>query len=270
MRILKYKIKELFRALILFNKHWCIKATDKNMLTEFFNQIRPINCGYSLIRIGGESDGGYLIPDDLEGIKYCFSPGVGYSSDFEFDLAKRGIKCFLADNSVPGPVVSHSLFDFEKKHLGVVNNANQFTLEEWVKLKAPLGNDLILQIDIEGAEYPILLTVPESLLDRFRIIVIEFHDLRSLINSFGFQFIDTVFKKLLKNFEIVHIHPNNCLTPIEYEGYLIPSVMEFTFLRKDRIRTQTPANVFPHRLDRKTVKHLEDFALPKCWYQSTR
>lgn len=270
MKLFIYKIKELFRALFLVNGYWLIKATDKNLLADFFNQIRPINSGHNLIRLGGEADGGYLIPDDLEGIQHCFSPGVGYSSDFEFDLAERGIRCFLADNSVPGPVVPHSLFDFEKKHLGVFNNQNEFTLEKWVEIKAPLSGDFILQIDIEGAEYPILLSTPESLLNRFRIIVIEFHDLRSLLNSFGFPFIDGVFKKLLKNFEIVHIHPNNCLTPIDYEGFSIPSVLEFTFLRKDRVRSQSPAMVFPHQLDRKTVMHLDDFDLPKCWYQSSK
>jgi len=45
--------------------------------------IQPVAVGYDLIRIGGEGDGGYLIPDDLEGVKYCFSPGVDQTADFE-------------------------------------------------------------------------------------------------------------------------------------------------------------------------------------------
>ena len=30
--------------------------------------------------IGGAGDGGYLVPDDLDGIEYCFSPGVNLIS----------------------------------------------------------------------------------------------------------------------------------------------------------------------------------------------
>jgi hypothetical protein len=36
-----------------------------------------------LIRLGGETDGAYLIPDDLEGVSALFSPGVAESSSFE-------------------------------------------------------------------------------------------------------------------------------------------------------------------------------------------
>ena len=42
---------------------------------------------FNLLRIGGDSDGGYLLPDDLENISSCFSPGVSDIFDFEFTLA---------------------------------------------------------------------------------------------------------------------------------------------------------------------------------------
>ena len=29
-----------------------------------------------LVRIGGEGDGGYLLPDIMNKVRYCFSPGV--------------------------------------------------------------------------------------------------------------------------------------------------------------------------------------------------
>ncbi len=40
--------------------------------------------------MGGENDGGYLVPDDLEGIEYCFSPGVSNIATFELDCLNRG------------------------------------------------------------------------------------------------------------------------------------------------------------------------------------
>ena len=39
-------------------------------------EIRPDTTDKPLIRLGSEADGGYLVPDDLEGIVACFSPDV--------------------------------------------------------------------------------------------------------------------------------------------------------------------------------------------------
>src|SRR5882672_12776193 len=70
---------------------------DSASILDLITKVRPQNCGKDLIRIGSDRDGGYLLPDDLEGIQYCFSPGVGASADFENHLALLNIKSFLAD-----------------------------------------------------------------------------------------------------------------------------------------------------------------------------
>jgi hypothetical protein len=36
-----------------------------------------------LIRLGADGDGGYLVPDDLEDVAACFSPGVDDRASFE-------------------------------------------------------------------------------------------------------------------------------------------------------------------------------------------
>jgi hypothetical protein len=121
-------------------------------------------------------------------------------------------------------------------------------------------------MDIEGAEYPVICDTSSETLDKFRILVIEFHGLDSLFNRMFFDLIYLTFTKILKNFEVVHIHPNNYSKPIECNGVAIPPFMEFTFLRKDRI-TQKGKNLsFPHKLDRANLSQYADFALPKCWY----
>src|SRR3954463_7181162 len=61
---------------------------------------RPWQTEHPLIRVGGAGDGGYLLPDDLDGIAACFSPGVSNQATFEEDLLARGIPCFQADASV--------------------------------------------------------------------------------------------------------------------------------------------------------------------------
>ena len=69
-------------------------------LSALLELIKPQECPYKLIRIGGNNDGAYLIPDDLKGIKVCFSPGVSNRKDFEDHLAKKfRIKSYLCDFS---------------------------------------------------------------------------------------------------------------------------------------------------------------------------
>jgi Flp pilus assembly protein TadD len=247
-------------------KKWIGKSIERKKIEEFLKLVKPINTNHNLIRVGGETDGGYLIPNDIENIYACFSPGVSDNTNFENDLTRKGIKCFLADYSVEKPPINNAFFDFEKKYLGDKNDDIYITLESWVKSKAANHNEFILQMDIEGSEYPVIASTPIEILNKFRILVIEFHRLDSLFDIRKFNSIDLVFKKLLKNFDVVHIHPNNCNKPTEYEGIVIPPYMEFTFIRKDRVAKKNNQISFPHKLDRPNIASFNDYPLPKCWY----
>jgi hypothetical protein len=245
------------------------RTTELDVLEQFFEAVRPVSTNHPLIRIGGESDGGYLIPDDLDNVRVCFSPGVSKVASFESDLAQRGITSFLADYSVDAPPTGNDLFHFEKKYLGTTEDSVYMTLGNWVRRNAPDEKDMILQMDIEGAEYGIIFDTSSELLQRFRIIVIEFHRLQNLCDKQAFELINLTFKKLLKDFDVVHIHPNNRVKPVTYGTIQIPPLLEFTFLRKDRVLTRQPATHFPHPLDRKNITRKNDFALPPCWYRSS-
>lgn len=255
------------KAALLRRGLWTSRTTNPQRVGQFISSVRPKSTNIELVRFGGAHDGGYLIPDDLEGVAACFSAGVGDVADFECDMANRGIKCFLADYSVDGPPVKNALFDFEKKYIGAQNDSMTMTLQKWVEMKAPQGGDLILQMDIEGAEYGVIMGSSVETLKRFRIMAMEFHRLDALCARDGFEIIALTFQKLLEHFEIVHIHPNNLITPVSYRGYEIPPCLEFTFLRKDRISSQRPASNFPHPLDRVNVPGIQDYALPRCWFE---
>lgn len=97
----------------------------------------PIDCGHELVRLGGPADGGYLVPNDLDGVLALFSPGVAESSSFELEFARRGTPCFLADRSVPGPQLNHPLFHFTRKHLGTFNDSQTMRLDDWVDAHSP-------------------------------------------------------------------------------------------------------------------------------------
>jgi hypothetical protein len=242
------------------------RSSDEDVRA-FMRMVRPQATEHPLIRIGGDGDGGYLIPDDLAGIGALFSPGVAETADFEAEFARRNVPCYLADYSVEAPPVSSPHIHFEKKHLGPRTEGITMTLDDWVARRAPDGEDMVLQMDIEGAEYGVLLSADQTTLRRFRIVVLELHELQEIWQPKGLELVSLMFTKLLTHFDIVHIHPNNCLPPQGYGDLLVPPVMEFTFLRKDRSRTRAMVGNLPHPLDRKNVPKLRDFPLPPCWYR---
>lgn len=244
-----------------------MRRTETAKLLDLIETLRPQDCGKELIRIGGQGDGGYLIPDDLEGIEYCFSPGVSTESGFENYLADLGIKSFLADYSVDEPPISRMEFSFEKKFLGSLDSENFFTLTTWKdKYIKDYTGDLILQMDIEGCEYEVILSTPDALLNQFRIMVIEFHSLDQLFDPFVFSAWSATFEKILRYFHVAHIHPNNYADCVKVGKVEIPRVLEFTFINKRRVGSTRPQEVFPHRLDARNNMEASDVFLPKCWH----
>jgi len=225
--------------------------------------LRPVPCPYPLVRIGGDADGAYLIPDDLEGVTSCFSPGVNNYKNFEDDLSLLyGIKCHLCDYSsdvehLKTPLLP-GLQTFDKKWLDIDGGPDSLRLDDWVEMHCPVpsAGDLMLQIDIEGAEYRNLLNAGAAVLARFRIIVIELHALSSL-NSPDSEGTDVarLLHCLNQTHCCVHAHPNNCggVGFVDAStGMNVPDVIELTLLRRDRfigVASEWIPPQVPHPLD---------------------
>ncbi|GGG27992.1 hypothetical protein GCM10011344_30990 [Dokdonia pacifica] len=261
-------IKRYIKMILRSNGLYVEKSTSKNAVLSLIKSLYPIAIDKDLIRLGPEYDGGYLVPDDLENIKACFSPGVGRMSNFEFSCLEYGMQLFLADKSVDGPGIENKQLNFLKKYVGPINNDDYTTLDDWVA--SSMGNDpgdLMLQMDIEGFEYFTILNASEQLLKRFRVIVIEFHNLHKLWNKEFYLTASLVFQKILQNHYCIHIHPNNISPLYVQNGVEIPSVAEFTFIRKDRSENKGFRTDFPHQLDRDNTPN-SPVVLPKIWYKA--
>ena len=244
------------------------KMTEKSRISTLLQKLYPLSTDKKLIRLGPKGDGGYLLPDDLSGIEACFSLGVGGTSDFELACAERGMKVFMADKSVKGPATNHQAFSFIPKFIGAISNDDFITLDQFVNTSLPQPNaELMLQIDIEGFEYEVFLSTSEQLMKRFRIIIAEFHELDNLWNKPYFGLVSQAFEKILQTHTCVHIHPNNYWRTLNKDGIEIPKLLEFTFLRKDRIQESSYATQFPHPLDSDNTPK-QPLVLPKCWYRS--
>jgi hypothetical protein len=241
------------------------KVADAEIL-ELIQRLRPRSCTAPLIRLGGDGDGGYLIPDDLEGIEYCFSPGVNRTADFENQLADRNIRSFLADYSVEQPPLSRPEFVFDRKFIGARSDEIFMTLDEWKQKYLPAyQGDLLLQMDIEGGEYEVLLNVTMELLSSFRIIVVELHSLEQLFDRFAFSIMKSCFEKLLSRFYVVHVHPNNCRGMVMQRGIGIPDVIEMTLYNRRRGEPGAYRSDYPHPLDADNCKGRPSLTLPECW-----
>jgi hypothetical protein len=262
-------MKNLIHNAVFSMGYSVIPHTEYADVRRLITSLKPQDCGRDLIRIGGSGDGGYLIPDDLKGIEYCFSPGVSTVANFENHLADLGIKSFMADYSVSSPPINRPEFIFDKKFLGSTESEQFLTLPSWKqKYLGDYRGDLLLQMDIEGSEYEVILNTPDEFLDQFRIIVIEFHQLHRLFEPFAYKLFDSCFRKLSKYFYVAHLHPNNSLKSIRRGDLEIPRIVEFTFYNKKRAPHHKDVGLFPHPLDQDCTPENKPIHLPRCWYST--
>lgn len=262
----KQKFIKYFNKLINLFKIYSSQQTPIYKVKKLIDSLKAHNLGYTLIRIGSQEDGGYLVPSILNQIDFCFSPGVGNSVKFEEDLYKNKIKSYLADNTVERPKSDFQNFEFIKKNIGTFENQDCTTLDDWIDSSVDIKNkNLLLQMDIEGKEYECISALKEENLQRFKIIIIEFHYFDQVFNHFSYELINSTINKLLKHFEVAHIHPNNIDGMYGIRDVIVPAVLEITFLRKDLVLEKNKT-ILPHKLDKKNSEKNKDIKLSSDWY----
>ena len=257
---------------LLIFSDWDSPAADDDIRSAI-GLLVPSGCSAELIRLGGNGDGAYLLPDLLEGVEACFSPGVSTQTAFETELAERyDIPSYLCDASVQASQLKliPELHTFTPQWLGSFTGGNTTTLDAWVAGSAHAeAASLLLQMDIEGAEYNALLACSDAVLSRFRLAVIELHDLPALASARFLQMkFLPVLRKLLLHFDLVHAHANNCCGTVELAGWEVPQVIELTFLRKAD-NPQPHHRRIPHPLDVVNVPAHPPLLLGAPWCEAT-
>lgn len=240
-------------------------AVQKSDVLDFLKKCKIYDVGKKLIRIGPPGDGGYLVPDILDQIEYCYSPGVGESTKFEDTLLSNfNIKSFTADGTIKRASNKHQ---FLSKNIGLENNEKYITLENWIVNNSKNNNNLLLQMDIEGHELEVLLSTKKEIFELFKIMIIEFHDFAYIKTKLGLKLYNSLFEKILRTHTICHIHPNNMLGQVLVQGVYFPKLMEITFIKNTLIKTKKNLKYkLPHKLDYKNYKENPGIILDKKFY----
>lgn len=235
-----------------FYEYQIERSISREQFFNFFRMIQPTNFGFDLIRVGPLADSGYVVPDDLLGVKKCISPGVGETIKFETQLLDNyNIQSYLADPTIPSPKnlppgiffssvgISHVDGNLEIRDMKTNDRKilETKTLESFIDSNLSFEEkDLILQMDIENHEYLALLCTRIETLKKFRIMVIEFHSLPKIFNEKYFnEIIYPLFSKLNSEFYVAHIHPNNISKPVKLFGAEVPHAIEITFHNRNRV-----------------------------------
>ena len=260
-KILFFFQKTIFRYFGIFLSPEFFRKSKLFKINEFLNTNRPVKT-INLIRVGPKRNGGYLVPDCLNTIKYSFSPGVGGVVDFDLELANDyGIKTFFIDNSLSNLPVNHKNFNFLKYNLNSFNDNKNITIKRWIEISGVEDDNNLLQMDIEGSEYDVLINTSIEELKKFKILIIEFHRFEMIFTDTGFRLLNSIFNKLRSEFNIVHIHPNDCCGSYKKGSIEIPRLIEYTFLRKDISNSKGFINNYPNPLDHGSL------TLPNCFFK---
>jgi len=241
------------------------RSAAASKVEDFLGLFAPEVIDQPLIRLGSKHDGGYLVPDDLDGIGYAISPGVGPVVDFDADLAARGIEVIMLDASVKGPPIHHERFHFRPVFLDSYVSDTTTTIDA-VVADLPTDKDLLLEMDIEGAEWKVIHSLTPETQQRFRIMAIEFHPLTEAAHRWRLPDFVSGIRKLLTTHRIVHVHLNNASSRIRLGGHQLADAIEVTFHRRDRSSAHPGERVaLPHPLDTPNLPILPDHRPPRIW-----
>ena len=167
---------------------------------------------FDLVRIGRDNDGGYILLDDFKtgGIAYSF--GISNDVSFDKDIASKGYDVFMYDHTIEGlpkQEKENPRFHFFRQGIadGKTQDERLKSLEYFISQNHHENQrDMILKMDVEGAEWGFLESVKTETLSQFSQLIFEFHGIN---NPYFHKSILNTLKKINKTHQLVHLHGQN-------------------------------------------------------------
>ena len=193
-------------------------------------------------RVGVNSDGGYVICM-MEGGYDCYiSCGVANEASFDrdflalYDIGKSN--SFAFDGTIDGyPHHYTQEITFIRKNIANFNDDSNTNLADIVEKY----DQIFLSMDIEGGEYPWLLSLSNAELSKFKQICIEFHGLSCGGWGANDREKGDCLRKLKATHYLMHAHGNN----YSAVNKTIPDVLELTYVNKKYLLQVPVKNVIP-------------------------
>jgi hypothetical protein len=214
---------------------------DKTMKEAFqlFSQLFPQHMPINPVFYGSKKFGSqYAAPSWIKDMHLLISPGVGPDISFDLEMMAYNIHTVLIDKQIPPNLCQlPSCCRYISKFLGT---STQFARspESFVSLESLLSHydgksyeRKILQMDIEGAEWPILLC-DSAALSQFELIIIELHGLPALFSYSMNAAIYSGLVLLLDSFTPFFARVNDVSGYAMVRGYKIPELLELTLVNK--------------------------------------
>jgi hypothetical protein len=193
----------------------------------------------SKIRIGRETDGGYVVVNEGNVYDAFISCGLSDETSFEENFPYE-IPSWAFDGTIPErPKNLPKHISFVRKNVGTENTETLTNMHDIIQNY----KNIFLKMDIESHEWRWINITDMS---PFRQIVIEFHGIWSgHIEEDGPSPSEKIkaAQKLSQTHRLVHVHANNYVPMQHGEA---PWVGEFTWIRKDVPVKGLNTTPFPH------------------------
>lgn len=244
-------------------------VTDRPSKYAYFSElremlsVRKVKTESEFIRIGRNNDGGYMMLNDFHDCKIAYSFGIGDDVSWDNDIAIQDTDVFQYDPTIHNIPYKNDRFHFYRIGISGVDDLSisMLTLETIIKNNGHENiNNMILKMDVEGAEWECIESTSEKVFQRFDQIVFELHGLTDENNR---EKIVSSLKKINKTHQLVWIHGNNCVKAERAEDIIVPDCLEALYLSRQKY-CFTPSNVsFPFELDQPNNDNLYDYELGK-------
>ncbi|MBQ2788645.1 MAG: FkbM family methyltransferase [Thermoguttaceae bacterium] len=200
------------------------------------------------VRLGGSNDGGYVMLDDFKGgVAYSF--GVRDDVAWDEELAKRGYDVYLYDHTIDGlpQGKENERFHFFKTGMcGAAPVKDCRTLGALIEANGHADrDDMILKIDVEGAEWDMLEEVDEALLARFSQIAIELH----FLDWQDWERRRRLIEKLERSHAPIWLHACNYGSHCLVDGECRYGSVEACYVRRSDYDLKPSTKIFPTQWD---------------------
>ena len=225
-----------------------------NPVVDALSLLTPFDIDRPKIRIGPNTDGGYIFVNDISAHQTIISYGIGTEYRFDIEMAERGHDVYMFDHTIEAIQARNKKLHFFREGVAGCTDISQnlFSIKDHLHRHQIQGDRLILKMDIDGAEFGALEAVPDDTLDRFEQIVLEVHWLNNLDDlAFRDRFL-RIFRRLNSAFTLFHVHANNWDGPnglAIVSGIPVSTLLELSYVRSASVHRLPSQTLYPTALD---------------------